>query len=249
MLNRAVSKSIPHRLSTGALSIRDGGPKHKGGPDEPPRPRPAGRRVPPAARRQPRRRFCQRTPRPSPPHAAHGGNSHASQASMPTPTGIRYGGGAAAGWSRAASPGSSWTSPTTTFLARNFERYCDLSPGGVRRPRLPDPPRPSRPAAAAPGALVPRIVAEDWLVSYRWPRGWSARSPASGGGSRASRGEPSRSGPAMARSRPTSTNSTRSSRVSRPACRVPGPGISPDFAKGTGAPAGPHPYAPRPVVF
>ena len=56
-------------------------------------------------------------------------------------------------------------------LARNFERYCDLSleEFAARAYRILLDHRALLPPRL--GALVPRIAAEDWLVSYRWPEG------------------------------------------------------------------------------
>jgi len=56
-------------------------------------------------------------------------------------------------------------------LARNFDRYCNLSleAFAARAYRILLAHRAALPPRL--GALLPRIVAEDWLVSYRWPEG------------------------------------------------------------------------------
>ena len=56
-------------------------------------------------------------------------------------------------------------------LARHFARYCDLplERFAAQAYRILLDHRPLLPARLA--ALLPRIVAEDWLTSYRWPEG------------------------------------------------------------------------------
>ena len=136
-------------------------------------------------------------------------------------------------------------------LARNFERYCDLSleAFAARAYRILLAHRALLPPRL--GALVPRIVAEDWLVSYRWPEGVERTFARLGrrlagplGGSRADPGPLWRAGSRLPRILP----GARGFR-GRPAAS-PARGSLLIFAKGTvSAPAGPHPLPPAPVVF